>query len=457
MDAHAPALRAQDFPRLLLVNTQAFNLRSGPGITLTNLFKGWPRDRIAMVHGDWIPTTEEVCAQYYQLGDDEDLLIRVRSMLRRGFGNRPDNGVGPPGADPGDTLALRALRRVVRAVSDDRLSLRDLITPVRTTSGLARWVARFQPDLIYTQMGSIRFMQLVDDLLRMTGARLAVHFMDDWPSTLHDHPFVPSRFRRKATAMIDDLLSRASLRAGICQKMARVYEARYGYPFISCHNPFDAAEYPPRADDVADVHRPIRLVYAGGLNALTPLDAVRDVCDAIGALRAGGLDVELHIYSDSKTLDPSLVRPGVVHGGYVTNQDQVAAIYQRADVLLLPLTFRPKSRPFIALSMPTKTASYMASGTPILVYAPRDTALVEYAAEKRWAHVVSERNPTALREGILRLSHDRDLRRAVSRQALHVARTDHSAEHVRSVFHRALIEATQDLPDLLGSREARVG
>lgn len=38
-----------DYPRVLIVG-QAFNLSAGGGITLSNLFAGWPKDRMATIH-----------------------------------------------------------------------------------------------------------------------------------------------------------------------------------------------------------------------------------------------------------------------------------------------------------------------------------------------------------------------------------------------------------------------
>jgi len=60
------------FPKVLIFG-QPFNSYSGGGITLTNLFKGWPKDRIAVTyigHG-LFNATADVCDNYYQLGIEE--------------------------------------------------------------------------------------------------------------------------------------------------------------------------------------------------------------------------------------------------------------------------------------------------------------------------------------------------------------------------------------------------
>ena len=46
----------QDYPRILVVTGNNFNLVTGGGITLTNLFRGWPADRLANLHDRFIRT-----------------------------------------------------------------------------------------------------------------------------------------------------------------------------------------------------------------------------------------------------------------------------------------------------------------------------------------------------------------------------------------------------------------
>jgi hypothetical protein len=55
------------YPRVLIIGG-SFDLRTGDGITSTNLFGGWPSDSIALVtenerFDDW-----STCTRYYQIG-----------------------------------------------------------------------------------------------------------------------------------------------------------------------------------------------------------------------------------------------------------------------------------------------------------------------------------------------------------------------------------------------------
>lgn len=63
-----------------------FNHKHGSGITLTNLFKGWDKDKIAVaVSGHAMhDVTTEICDTYYQLGKGEfKWSYRFNFILRR--------------------------------------------------------------------------------------------------------------------------------------------------------------------------------------------------------------------------------------------------------------------------------------------------------------------------------------------------------------------------------------
>lgn len=68
----------------------------------------------------------------------------------------------------------------------------------------------------------------------------------------------------------------------------------------------------------------------------------------------------------------------------------------KADLLVIPLDFDEMSIRFARYSMPGKTSEYMASGTPILVYAPERTALSMYAKREKWGYSVNRRDVTIL-------------------------------------------------------------
>ena len=56
-----------NLPRVLFITPFAFNSVSGCGVTYSNLFGGWPKDRLATLHDDFLPVATDVCERYYHL------------------------------------------------------------------------------------------------------------------------------------------------------------------------------------------------------------------------------------------------------------------------------------------------------------------------------------------------------------------------------------------------------
>jgi hypothetical protein len=57
------------YPKILIIG-QSFHKKSGGGITISNLFNGWPKDRLAVASKDnlYSGLDSSICEQYYQLG-----------------------------------------------------------------------------------------------------------------------------------------------------------------------------------------------------------------------------------------------------------------------------------------------------------------------------------------------------------------------------------------------------
>lgn len=71
----------------VLIFGQSFIDSSGGGITLTNLFKGMPKDKIAVAflgHGLSNITTD-ICEVYYQLGCEEHQWLFPFNLIQRKF------------------------------------------------------------------------------------------------------------------------------------------------------------------------------------------------------------------------------------------------------------------------------------------------------------------------------------------------------------------------------------
>ncbi|MDB5405521.1 MAG: hypothetical protein JWL84_433 [Rhodospirillales bacterium] len=423
-------------PRVLFITAASFNHVTGGGITFSNLFRGWPKDRIATVHNDAVPVATDVCEHYYRLGAGE---IETWPILRRFRPASSGNNASDVDATPSAAPSL--LRRAKTLVFGDGLPERGRLSPK-----LEAWIAGFRPDLIYTILGGTGLMEVIRAVQHRFAVPLVVHFMDDWQSAIHRGGLVSPWQRGRMLRLIAEIVRSSRTAMGICDGMCSEYAQRFGRPFAPFQNTVDASRWSAIAKRDRRVGSPIRLLYAGSVLSFAQAESLADCCEATVALNEAGTKVELEIYSPPGQV--AALRhcfagvPAIRFSVVIADDDAYFRSLAAADILLLPVNFDEFSVRYIRLSMPTKVPSYLVSGTPILVYGPRGVAQVDYAGSAGWGEIVDRRDAALLRQAIVRLASDMDLRDHLSQTAQRLAAERHDSATVRTQFQAALMAAT---------------
>lgn len=427
-------MTGQALPRVLVITSNNFNMQGGGGITLTNLFRGWPADRIANLHEDATREDRSVCTNTMRLTGREISWSWPLSMFEtRVTGRAPSEGTTAIGQAAASSGYWK------RGLVSDGWPRTVTISPA-----LAGWIDAFRPQLAYGFLGSIAQLRLMRAVADRWQVPLAIHIMDDWAGSLYRGGLLGPVLRRTMLREFRSVLDRTVLRLAISDAMAREYERRYGGSFQAFHNALQMEEWLPHARRDWAVARPATIRYIGSILAEAQRDAIRDVADAVVQLRAGGRDVRLSILSpqfeglrtlgfppDAVVLEPS------------PPPDDVPRLMSEADINLLPFNFDEASARYLRFSMPTKVPAYMISGTPVLVYGPPTLAAVRYAVDAGWGHVIDEPGPTRLVPAIARLLDDEPYRRELGRRAQQRAEEAHEIGGVRRRFWAALSMAAE--------------
>ncbi len=435
-------MESKSFPSVLVISPNSFNPYFGGGVTLTNLYKGWPKDKIAILHSDTIPSDHSVCENEYRLASAELEWKWPVSMLKRWQNSRKQ------GRDEQSTSSGEIEQVVVgpsRIEKIQRFLIGDgLFHKAKISSRLEQWVLNFKPQLVYSLLGSIPFIRLTKGVAALAGAPITIHMMDDWMETSYRRGVIAPYFRRQILSEGQDIVSLASLRMAISPSMAEAYGKRWGHPFVDFMNTIDVASWERDSRKKWDKAAPFRVVYSGAIIANSALEGIRDVCRAVAELHASGMEIEMALccpdsfknrYASELENHPSVkFYPPPEHG-------TVASLFAGADLLVLPVNFDDESIRYIRYSMPTKVPAYMCSGTPVLVYGPGEVASVQYAEREGWGYVVSEQGVDKLVDAIKVLAADDELRKRLALRAKEVALKNHDAGHVRAAFRRELAAA----------------
>src|SRR5690606_12170977 len=237
---------------------------------------------------------------------------------------------------------------------------------------LCKWLDEFQPDVIYAQAqtrANVLFCTAVQEYLNKP---MVFHMMDDWPELVKEEGLLRIYWSQKIDKEFKNILDKSSLHLSISEPMAVEYKRRYGHEFNVFHNHIDLDFWKKfQRKDYVLADEPT-ILYAGrvgmGIN-----ESLEIMAQAVGLLNQE-LNISLKfVLQVSEKPDWTRKYPWVEFREFVAYND-LPQKFAQADFLYLPYDFSPSSIKFIKYSMPTKAPEFMVSGTPIIIFAPKETA-----------------------------------------------------------------------------------
>jgi len=430
-------------PKVLIIN-QPFNNNTGGGITLSNLFSNWDREKLAVACSGYLLTEDmdpKLCNNYYQLGSKERKWIFPLNLFSRKYYSGAINIHNR--ASSKDKVVEEKSKFRVKLILDYILPIFDYIgfshfqAKTKLSSEFCKWLDEFNPSVVYLQASSresILFCMAVHDYLERP---MVFHMMDDWPMLIGIKGTLKKFWKRKIDNEFRLLLDRADLLMGISDYMCEEYNKRYGKKFVTFHNPINLDFWKKTQRKNYEISKNPIVLYAGriGIGIDTSL---KNIAEAINKINKD-LHTNIKFVIQAQEVPVWLKNDqNVEHREFVV-YEELPSVFSKADFLILPYDFNRESLSFIRYSMPTKAPEYMASGTPIIIFAPQDTALVQYAEKYNWAAVVTEDRIDALVEKFKQLFLDKSIREQIATTAKTVAETRHDSELVSKEFTQMIL------------------
>jgi glycosyltransferase involved in cell wall biosynthesis len=185
------------------------------------------------------------------------------------------------------------------------------------------------------------------------------------------------------------------------------------------------------------------IILFAGLVGYTVKDCLDLLADLItsGQLKEYGLSgAQLHLCTTMTDAEIRICGWGhkdIVCRSWVP-QSELVSVLSSADILLLPYSFLEGSRDAVETAFPSKTADYLAAGKPILVFGPKYSSLVRYAAEQGFAEIVDEFSQVALANSIRKIAFSPLYREHLTARALEVFSANHDISHQQQKFYLTL-------------------
>lgn len=429
------------FPKVLILG-QTFNKKDGGGVTMSNLFKGWPKDKLAVAAtvnlSKDIDTS--VCEIYYQLGyKNKQHPFPLNIILPKiKIGIIPVSGINNEGVNKATPVKTGNYKTIYSWVTAclHFFGLFNIFYKSTVTPQFETWLNKFDPDIIYTQLASLELIRFTDKIHERSKKPLVIHMMDDWPSTISKTGLFKNYWHRVIEKELKSLTLKATLLLSISETMAQEYQKRYARSFITFHNPIEVEFWKSHQKKNYQLQEDPVILYAGrigkGINKTLETMAM-----AINAVNTKlNTRVQFIIQSPERPAWISKYR-------YLTYKAPVPystlpQVFAEADILYLPYDFTAESIRFIKYSMPTKAPEYMASGTPIMMFAPAETGLVIDALQGKWAKVVTQNKVTLLSEAIASLLTDEHERKQIATNAVNIAEKNYNSIEIRNRFKEVI-------------------
>ncbi len=433
------------FPKVLVIG-QTFSKTGGGGITISNLFSEWPKEKLAVATTSYIINEMDInaCTNHFQLSYNGKLhpfpLNIFLPTIKHGpveVGERPEQT--EPVAARHKPLKFLTLFAVLKAVLDF-LGLYSFLYRIKVTRDFYDWVKEFDPDIIYSPLNTLEMLRMVSDIQHLTKKPVAIHMWDDWPSYINKPGLLYYYWEKTIDSEFRRLINNSAVLMGISESMRLEYLKRYNKEFIPFHNPIEVEKWLPYSKNDWSKKEKFTVLYAGRVG-IGMKDSIVEFANVVNELSGKLSDLVFEIQTNLFFAFENKIQlnHNIKHlqpMGY----DQLPEKFSSVDLLLLPVDFDPVSINLIRLSFQTKISEYMISGTPILVYAHKSTEVARNATENGWAYVVSENSSEKLKEAVLKIYYDESLRKSLGTKAIETARINEDACIVREKFRKLLLQ-----------------
>lgn len=421
----------EKYPRVLIINDESFYKRNATGITIRSIFSGWPSEDLFEFHL-WNPSDEEREGVSIDAVLIPPEVFPLNKALRKITGSSvsdESNGtriLGEPSSNSTSNNRKTALVEYTKYCCETwMINIRPLCKILQER--------RFVPDVIYTMGARFGINNLTFSLAKYYGCNVCVHYMDNWRETRYCE--LPSylRLNQKLNYSVDRLEKISKKSLVISSKMSSAYSMEYGHTYDVIMN---SVQVPDSHESQNNGNACVLFTYAGGLH----LDRYKPLLEVEKAIKEMDGNARLRICTSNRDRNEyqSLFDSRYTEFINFVPHNEVFRIYQSSDVLIHIESFAPDRMEYTKYSLSTKIPEYMASGKPILLYAPSSIAVFEYVSHGKTG--LCAENREMLVESVKKLSKDRELRIQLGKNGIRCARENHSVTTAQRILLHALQE-----------------
>lgn len=418
--------KADDYPKVLIVNAQSILCNNATGITLRSLWNGWPKDRLLEIHeSSKTEGVQDVDFNTIKIPDSDFLF---KKFIAGKTGNNLNTALSKAKADndgkrntPSSNVKNK-IRQLFACIFN--------ASPSKIDKKILEIIKAFNPDVIYTLGGNVTILNLCYKLSKLLNKKIVIHYMDNWPEHLQweDNKLL-YLYKKLLDRSLRKCLKRSQIGITISDSMAQRYNQTLGMQHSVLMNSVNVNDFLTLE---STHHTKKTFLYAGGLH----LDRWKSLLEVAKCM--DGQNAIFEIYTNradqEKYAEYFKGYPVTFHD--TVSHDCILRVYDRADVLVHAENDNPVMQGFFKYSVSTKIPEYLATGKPVLFYGPEELGLYQYLNDNQIA--VCAKNETELKDTVSKLCAD-DYDCSIGQRARNFVIEKHDIGKAREILKETMI------------------
>ena len=355
------------------------------GKTFLSLFSEFKKEQLCQLYIHPTIPDLDICSSYFQITD--------KQIISAGWFGKA-----------GDEISADSIAKLIeqqkngqvtmsaswQGISPHKCLIRDLVWKMSKwySKKLRQWLDRESPSVIFVAPGYAKF--LYDIALKISKDRnipIVTYICDDYYFVTPSASLLGKIYLARLQKKMDQLMDKTSKLVAISEEIANAYNNRFGVPVQVIMTGAEKSLF----TEYNEKNGIKNICYFGNLNLgrNKTLSEIGKVIDEINDLHAK--NIVLNIYTSER--DESLLLPFrdircLTMGGFVSGQSFKKA-FLSSDMLVHVESFLPENIDIVKHSISTKVADSLASGIPVLAYAPENISSMQHLIRNQCALVAT--------------------------------------------------------------------
>lgn len=408
--------------KVLIISHNCMSTVNNNGKTMLTLFASFQKEELCQLYvAPALPDIDK-CSSYFRITDKDVLKSYYKCKVngKEIFSSEIDVTKHVQYETEKDEKLYRNPKNKLPV----RLLLRDLMWHWAKwyNKKLIDWVRTQQPTHIFIVPGISKFIyDIAQKIAKQFHLPIITYICDDYYFIRKSNCLIERIQQKQLKNKIDNLMKNTSQSITICDEMKEKYSKHFQIPTITI---MTGASY--NIEKHSKPRNKIKnIVYMGNIRC-NRFNALAEIGEAIDLINQEyEADVRLKIYTIEK--DEQILKRfeninSIQLCGFVCGE-KFKEIFQSSDSLLHVEAFDEDSIDLVKHSVSTKIADSLGSGICLFAYGPQQVASIGYLERNECAIVCTDKS--LLKESLLQLLFDVEVRERVVTQALLVAGENH--------------------------------